>query len=201
MSVNGTVQKTINLGGITFNQTATPTGDGMVAHSVVVPVATAGSLSARTDDNMGVVDVSDSGHSFIQTDRVDLYWTGGSRRGVSVSSVSGSLISIDGGAGDVLPAESSDVQITKPKLLDAAITGDNVKAIFFHTSLLGQITLVDSVDAELMSKKVGVNAVYDWEENNGEVNPIAGDTVAGIYLSNSSTTVEATMKVGIVYTN
>src|SRR5688572_26126622 len=73
-----------------------------------IPVAVAGVLTTRTDDDTGVITTT-SAHGLQVGDRVDIYWDVGIRRGMLVSAVgSATTITVgtgvgDVGAGDVFP--------------------------------------------------------------------------------------------------
>lgn len=201
MSVLGSIAYTMSLGGVVFNQATAPSADSMIVQKVTVPAAKAGDLTTRTDADTGVVTVDDSGHSFIDTDRVDLYWDGGCRRGMAVSGVpSGAAVTIDGGNGDDLPVQDTAVTMIEPLLLDISVLGTNVNAIMLATAKLGQFVFVNVSDAEQYWRKIGAAFAWSWEENNGQVNPITGDQIEGVYLSHGEITA-VEMKVGILHDN
>ena len=200
MGIRSTIQKTLSVGGVVFTQSKTPLGDGMIVHNQSIAAGDLGSLSTRTDADTGVVTVDDSGHAFNVGDRVDIYWAGGCRRGMAVTVVSGALITVDSGDGDDLPSQGVDVTIIEPTLFDIVVLGTNVNAILLGTEKLGQFSFVDSSAAEDFQKEVGAGCVWDWLEDNGETNPITGDSIAGVYVSHGHTAA-CLMKVGIVYDN
>lgn len=73
-----------------------------------------GTLTARTDANTGIITVAS--HT-VRTDPSNVHpvtvtWTGGSRTGMRVTSVSETTISIDGGSGDDLPSTSTSIVVT-----------------------------------------------------------------------------------------
>lgn len=200
MSVAASIQKTMTLGGVRFPQTDAPTGDGFIVHDVSIDPGDTGSLITRTDANTGVVTVDDSGHAIIQTDRVDVYWSGGCRRGMEVTNVSGALVTIDGGSGDDLPIQGTTLTVIEPTLLDVVVLGTNVNAILMYTDKLGQFTFVDSVPTEHYHVELGEGCSREWMENDGVTNPITGDSINGVYVSHGDAAA-ATMRLGILYDN
>ena len=64
-----------------------------------------GTLGTRTDDDTGVVTLS-TGHGIATSDVVDVYWSGGVRYGMTAT-VSTNDVTVDGGSGDVLPAQDT----------------------------------------------------------------------------------------------
>jgi hypothetical protein len=172
----------------------------MIVHNVSVAAGEAGSLSTRTDNDTGTVTADDSGHGISDGDRVDLYWDGGCRRGMTVGTVSGADIPIDGGNGDNLPTQDTSVTIVLPEELDLNVTGTNVNAILFYTAKHGQFVLEDDGSVEALAKEVGEAVTWIWHDGDGQDNPITGDTIEKVYLSHDDTSA-ATMKVGVVYDN
>ena len=200
MTVAASIAQTMSLGSITFNRATAPVADGMIVHQVSVPAADPGDLTTRTDDDTGVVTVDDSGHAFAVSDRVDLYWAGGCRRGMNVTVVVTTAVTIDAGAGDNLPSQGVSVTLIEPTLLDVSVLGTLVKSILLAAAQLGQFVFVNVSDVEQFQQKVGTGHAYVWEEDDGNVNPITGDQIEGIYLSHGAEAA-ATMKVGILHDN
>ncbi len=66
-----------------------------------------GTLGTRTDDDAGVVTLS-TGHGIETEDVVDVYWAGGVRYGMTAT-VSTNDVTVDGGAGDALPTQSTTI--------------------------------------------------------------------------------------------
>lgn len=200
MSVSLSVTKTNSLGGKTFNESTTVTGDGAIVQELSVAAGSAGTLTTRTDADTGVVTVDDSGHAFAELDRVDLYWTGGARRGMSVSSVSVNGVTIDGGSGDDLPSQDTVVTLIEPTEVDAVVLGTNVNGIVLYTSQIGQFVFADSGDSEHLAVELTAGKAYSWTEGNGTTNPITGDSIAKVFVSHGGTS-SATMRVGVLYDN
>lgn len=70
-----------------------------------------GILTARTDADTGEITMSSANHPVETGDTVDVSWAGGSRTDMTVGTVSGSTVPIDGGSGDDLPATSTPVVV------------------------------------------------------------------------------------------
>ena len=83
-------------------RTVTRTASSQIGHETApqLPAAKAGTLSARTDDNTGVVTLA-AGHGLEVGDVVDVYWSGSGnyRYGMDVTVVDGNDVTVDGGAG------------------------------------------------------------------------------------------------------
>lgn len=200
MSVNAGISKTMSLGSVTFNLSATITNEAVIVHDVLVPKADLGSLSLRTNNTEGTITMDESAHGINTGNRVDLYWATGERRGVTVGTVSGAQVPISGGNGDNLPSLSTDINVAVCTQLDMVILGTNVNCILLYTQALGQFVFEDAVGEELYVKR-GAGCVYDWYENNGDDNPITGDSIIAVYVSHNDTTGSKIMKVGVGYDN
>ncbi len=70
-----------------------------------------GSLTTRTDRDTGIITVTDSDHGITDSDTVFVWWVGGVKRTMSVSTVSGNLITVDAGSGQNLPVVGTAVEI------------------------------------------------------------------------------------------
>lgn len=201
MAVDATFRETITIEGRTFVNRTTVSGDGQIIKSVSVPAAKAGTLTTRTDDETGTLTMG-SGHGITTGAIIDLYWTGGARRGITVGTVSGTSVPIgadDAGAGDVLPAADTAITASTRTNEAFAVTGNNVVAIVFSSDLRGTFVMAGSDDAEDLGAVVGgaseEDRCYVWESTRNGTNPIAGDDITQLFLSNSDSTNAATMNV------
>lgn len=70
-----------------------------------------GTLTTRTDDDTGEITVVGGNRGLTTSETVDVYWSGGSRTGMSITNVAGAVVTIDGGSGDVLPSTSTAMWI------------------------------------------------------------------------------------------
>src|SRR5690606_6519409 len=98
------------------------------SHELVLPAAFAGELTTRTDNDTGVVTVEDSEHTIETGDTVDAYWIDADglmqvRYGMEAT-VSTVEITLDGGAGENLPAEDTEVTVSAQVEIDTDFAGD-----------------------------------------------------------------------------
>lgn len=205
MTISATIRKTHSMGGVSFTESQSITADAAIVHDVSAPVAWAGELTTRTGDTVGTITIEESAHEIDTGDRIDLYWTASGvrryRRGVTVGTVSGNLVPITGGAGDVLPTQSADIVAAPTLELNVGIDGDNVVAILLYLGVRGQFTFTstESEDVELMNQVVGAIQCWDWNENNGEVNPLTNDSIGKVFVSQSGVTAAATARLAIAH--
>jgi len=124
----------LTVGGISIQNSIARTADHPNTYEVSLPAGTAGTLTTRTDDDTG--DITAAGHGLVATDDVDVHWDAAgvmkNRYGMKVSAVAGDVVTVgtapgDIGAGDVLPAATTAVVITKQVTVNTTVDGDTVQ--------------------------------------------------------------------------
>lgn len=156
-----------------------------------------GVLSTRTDADTGVATLS-GGHGVSSSDRVDVYWTGGSRRGMAAT-VSSNDVTIDGGSGDDLPAQSTEVVVMVCTEEAHVVTGNDVKALALYTPARGTFVFAESDDSEVFAVTLDAGGVFHWWEGSGLTNPLAGGAVTKVFLTHADSESAQTMKIGILH--
>lgn len=196
MPFNSSLSNRYVIGSKAFPANLSVSTDGILEKEVSVAAAKTGTLTTRTDANTGELTMA-AGHGITTGDRLDLYWTGGSRRGITVGTVASNAVPIDLGSGDDLPSTSTAITAMVPHFEDFVVTGDNVKSMVLYSSIAGQIVLVDSYDAEVLAVSTGAASgweqCYGWIYGNGVSNPLAGEYPAGVYFSHGDSANAALM--------
>ena len=177
MSLAGTLEIIINAQGIRIAGNVSKAATvGIEPIDTVLPVGQAGTLTTRTDNDTGVATLS-TGHGIISTDKVDVFWTGGSRYNMTAT-VATNAVTVDGGSGDNLPAQDTVLVVTKPASFDATFDGDNLVLIGAGASQDTRLSFLDS----------------------GTATPITGNAVASVKASNASSTTTSNFKLtGLQY--
>lgn len=197
-----TISYTVGIsgGGMSVSKSYSITADSIASYEVTLPVGKTGELTTRTDDNTGVATM-DSGHGLATSDVVDVYWSGGVRYGMTAT-VAGDAVTLDGGAGDVLPATSTDVVVTEQVVINANIDGDEVEFIAVSleytdpsSTAVGHADFQESDDTQVAHLDLTANQPYIVNVNGGATNPFTGDPIAQIKASNGSSSEAATFKV------
>lgn len=195
MSTSFTITKNLQAGGKTVAERQTIAAGQGILRVESVPAAKAGTLSTRTDNTTGTLTLGAS-HGVTTGARIDLYWTGGKRRGVTVGTVSGTSVPISGGTGDNLPSQASTIQAAVAQEYAMGCDGDTVVVIFAGSEARGTIVIADGSGVELHHINLAMDGqAYDWNENNGVTNPLAGDTVAKVFFTHNSTAAAKTMQI------
>jgi len=157
--------------------------------------AQTGTLTTRTDDNTGVVTLS-TGHGIVNG-KVDVYWATGVRYGMDAT-VATNAVSIDGGAGDVLPTQDDPCTVVIPTAIEVNFDGDDAQIVGImyrnpsDTGAKAHLSLTDAgaaiiKEADLVhdTEPGGVNNV--WDIANGDTNVFTGNRITAGSASHDST--------------
>lgn len=189
----------VTINGVRYEQASTITSDSTELKSASVPAAKSGSVTTRTDDNTGVITMS-AGHGFTTGQKVDVFWTGGSRRGMDAT-VATNAVTVDGGNGDVLPALSTAITAMVPTSVPMAFAGDDLDALSVGcpTAVSGWAVFKNSGGTVLASYQIpsGTRA-KTWATGLGITNPLAGATVATVEFSHGATSAQE-MTASVVF--
>lgn len=193
--MQATITSTVQCGGVSVQSTITREAEGSnTPYSDTIAAGSSGTLSTRTDDNTGVVAAA-AGHGIVTSDTVDVYWATGVRYGMDAT-VSGDNITVDLGAGDVLPAQSTAVVITKQIEVNADFDGDDMVLFYAYANVRAHLDFQDSGGASLFALELDdENPLYWWASDTEIALPITGNAVAAIFISNGTTSA-GTLKTG-----
>jgi hypothetical protein len=202
MSNQLVIQNQFTLNGRVYQNKATISEEGLVSKIVPAPVAKTGTLTTRTSDSEGELTMAAS-HGITTGARLDLYWDGGSRRGITVGTVSVNQVPLTTatGAGDVLPADETAITASVPAEEEFLLTGNSLQALLFYGDQRAIVVLTGADDAEDFGREVGsdteVGRTFLWyaDDPNAPTNPVSGDTVAKAFISNGSSSTAAQVRV------
>lgn len=183
-------------GSDSFSENFEVSGSALERATPTVPAAKSGSLSTRTDNDTGVATMA-SGHGFTTGNKVDLFWSGGSRRQMDAT-VSGNAVTLDGGSGDNLPALNTAVTAMVPVSVDFTVEGDDVVGLAAFCPARGWIAIIDDEAAEAKVFEFESFSGQSWISGSGITNPLAGVTTASAKFSHASTSPQ-TLKLLAVY--
>lgn len=179
-----------------------------IPFSPSVPKAFTGILTTRTDNDTGVITIDDPAHTVLNGDKVMVYWeddivahTKGRRRMMSVTALAGQAATIDLGLGDNLPTVLTPVIICSMVEVDAAFVGNDAVGLVMASGSQEANFVFDSVaPAELLYVALTANKSYVWSAASGIANPLAGLTVATLWIGHNNTSAAA-IPTGAVFIN
>lgn len=191
------------IAGYEFQSLRTITDDGAIIKEASPAAAKSGSLSTRTDDETGTLTM-DAGHGITTGARLDIYWDGGERRGITVGTVSGTSVPIgadDSGAGDVLPAQDTDIIAMVPTEEALTVTGDNVSWFGVSSRGRGTIVFANASDAEVAGYVIAddTERAFVWDATKGGTNPLASGAVTKVFFSHADTAAAMTQRAVVLF--
>lgn len=196
------VSQSTSLGGRSGQSRVAISGEGLASKEVTRPVAKTGQLTTRTDANTGTLTMA-GGHGITTGARLDVYWENGSRRGMTVGTVATNSVPIDGGAGDDLPDNLTQITAQVPQEEALSVVGNNVVAIEMYATKRGTVVFTDGSDVELAASVDGLGLDQErtqlWFDTINPTNPLSGDTVSKVYFSNGDPDAEASLRAQCLY--
>ena len=190
----------ISGGGLTISAGKTRTVDNVEGFDPALPLGKAGTLTTRTDDDTGVATLS-GGHGITTGMVCDVYWATGTRYGMDAT-VAANDVTLDGGSGDILPAQSTPLVVTPQVQITLALDGDllalfGIKAEYADQNSLAdaQITFFDAGNAEVAHLDLEANRLIVIDVAGGDANPFTGNPITYARATNGSATEACTLKM------
>jgi hypothetical protein len=197
-----------SIGGVSISGTMTRLGATPIGVSPDDPLdaGNAGTLTTRTDNNTGVFTATSSDHDIVNGNKVDVFWDGGSRYGMTVTGVSGTAITIDLGAGTNLPVLTTAMVVDKQVVFDVDAAGADVVMAMAATQRRGLCVFYKADDTVLAHQDIGIsgNDGEPWlvyVSDAGMTNPFAADDIGYMTFSNGSSEGSSIVSAGILLDN
>lgn len=199
---SGSINTVVSIGGISMSSTISRTESGQISHQPSALAAGKESTDwSKTDANTGDATLA-SGHGISSGDMVDVYWPDGVRYGMNAS-VASLVVTVDGGAGDDLPVDDTVMVVSPIVQIDSDFDGDLVSILGVMSTKRGHVNFrsveTSGVGGALLAQELLANEAYTWASNIGVTNPLTGDPVARIDVSNGDPDDEATIKIVALY--
>lgn len=205
---NATISNRLTVDNTAYIYANTVAADSVIrtekAGDTILAVAKIGQLTTRTSATVGELTMA-SGHAITTGQRLDIYWeeagVKGCRRGVTVGTVASLAVPFTLGSGDNLPTNLTAVTAQVPAEEAFLVTGSNVQFIFAKATRRACIVFADASSAELHAIEAELDGTtgggYQWFTGNGVTNPLAGDAVAKVFISNGSSAATNAVVVGV----
>lgn len=196
MTATASISIRTTVAGVTISQSITRNEEVESHASIALPAGKAGTLTTRTDDNTGVATVA-TGHGITTSDKVSVFWTGGSRYNVTVTATTSTTISIDSGSGDNLPLATTALVVTKEVTAAIDVDGDKIVAIATKTTQRSSVEFKTAVPASVVRYDMAANEGRFYVEGVDMTNDLAGEVIASVVAANGTTT-DATLDIGLL---
>lgn len=203
---NATYGLSLSIGGVTIQPASVVrSGDHPNVFEVPLPVGAAGTLSTRTDNDTGVVTAA--GHTLLVGNKVNVFWSGGRRYGMTVSAVAGNDVTVgtlagEVGAGDAFPAQGTAVVITKQVQINSQIDGDEIEIIGViaessnpASTAKAHVDMQDSGNVTVRQFDLTANQPQIHDIAGGAANPYTGNQIEKTLAANGSSTEALTLKI------
>ena len=199
MTLEGSIQFIVSIGGVNISTTLTDTATGADTQNAALNKAWAGTLTTRTTDIAGEITATDAGHTITTGDVIDIYFTAGVAYGATVGTVAGTAIPFTAAAGTVLPTEDDAVNACVVTTLDVDIDGDLIQMLVATVPTRWHIVFEDVGDAVLDAQVALADYPYFYIAGAGMTNPLAGNAVDEIHVSCEDLADTKTFEMGILY--
>ncbi|MBN2024083.1 MAG: hypothetical protein JW809_14970 [Pirellulales bacterium] len=180
------VAATIEVAGASIVSKLAREADGLIFHDPTLAPGKAGTLTTRTDANTGVATLG-AGHGITDADKVDVYWAGGLRHGMDVTAYDGTTITVDGGAGDDLPAQGAALVVGVRQEIDVDFDGDDVQFLSAHCPERAHVDFQTGASVSVHAQELPAEEAWTWAADQGVANPLGGDPVGKVLASCGST--------------
>lgn len=196
MSVTAKMTRKATLQGVSYNSTIEKAADNVATFDADLAAAKTGALTTRTDNDTGTLTMA-AGHGIATGARLDVYWDGGCRYGMTVGTVATNSVPVDGGAGDNLPAAATEITAMVPDSEALVVTGNNAVGLLTSTTSQAQAVAVLATSGDVLIKACVMNEdggnSYTYLSGDGQSNPVSGGAISKVFLSHGDST--ATRKV------
>lgn len=182
MAITATLTGNIQIAGVSMPLAFSRSNDGGIARDIVLAAGQAGTMSATSN----TVTLDSTPVGLATSDTVDVYWDGGLRHGCSVSAIDGNDITLSGGSGDALPAESSAVVLCEATEINYDVDGDDINLIAGYFSGRGFMD-IRSDSASLYSREFAAASTWFLDIASLDSNPLTGDPIDSVRVSNGTT--------------
>lgn len=188
MAFDLTCVKQFSVAGKSYVHQETLSSDAVEALEASIPIAVTGELTTRTDANTGTLTMDSASHGITTGAKIDLYWTGGQRRYMTVGTVSGTSVPIDLGSGTDLPVATTEVIAAVVQVFTVSIAGDDVLSLLATADFTRcQIVLNSTGPVEELAIHLNASEAYDWLSTSTVANPITGDAITEIHITIADT--------------
>jgi hypothetical protein len=196
----GRIASTFTVGGVSFTSQLTKEAEGSIGQDPTLAAGIAGAISSAGVDGLA------TGHGIEGSDVIDVHWddpddgTRKCRRGLTVDTANANDIEFDetpAGAGDSLPDEDTACVVCVQTSIETTFDADSAEIMCLYCPTDAVVDFRASA-ASVAAVKLEGGAAWWWVNGQGFANPLTGDPIDEIIVSNGGTSA-ATLKIGVLY--
>lgn len=195
-------QSQVVIGGVAYGIGVSAVATSSAEVQATLPAAATGVLTVRTSNTVGTLTMTTGAGGLSTACVFDLYWAGGSRRGVIAGTVAGSSVPITGGTGDNLPIATTAITAQIPTSFPLAVVGNNLQALAMigGAGAFTMFSIQSVAPAELFAvPNLPTGFGYDWLTGCGVANPLLAVTADHVLISNGDSTQPTTVRLSAAF--
>jgi hypothetical protein len=196
---SGSYSVALQIAGLSLTRSVSVNADaakifGDASSPIALPPANAIAGANYTNNGDGTATaILAEGHNLVDG-KADLYWAGGVRYGCTVD-VTGTSVSISGGAGDALPASATACTIANQVQVNAAIDGDEVLLVGIGSPKRAHVDLQDASGATVKQTELKPGEPFTWDASSATPNPLTGNPITKALASNGDSAAASTLQI------
>ena len=102
------------------------------------------------------------------------------------------------GYGDNLPIATSALVVKKQQVVNMVFDPTALKVVRVMATVRGHIEWIDESDVSVMGQELIANEPWEWKSGQGITNPLTGDPIKEVRISNGTTTA-GTISIGVLH--
>jgi len=198
MTVTATVTSNDSIAGLSMQGLTTRSASAQIGFSDDLAVAKVGALTTRTSDTAGTLTMA-AGHGFTDGQIITIYSATSVTYGCTIGTVSSNSVPFTTGAGDVLPADETAITAQVETTQNVDFDGDLLQLICAMATRRGHIRFIDSGSAVLAASELIASEPWRWVADQGVTNPLTGNAVDTVVISNGDSSNTSTIKMGALF--
>jgi hypothetical protein len=187
--MRASISASVTIAGESASLSQTRTADGNAGTTPTAPPASVGELTTRSTASSGVVTTTDT--ELVTGNLAVLTWTdadGNLKHRYNVAcTVAAFVVTISGGAGDDLPAVSSDINIALQVRASVTFDFDDMDTFAVSMNVRGVVALMDATDAVKLVMDMDAGGLGLWTKDTGFPAPITGTRVTYVLVGSGNT--------------
>jgi hypothetical protein len=194
MGLTHRIQIQAQVAGLAINCAIEKTTDVQAAYRETVAAAKSGTLHIRTSATVGTLTLADN-HGITTGNKIDIYWSGGCRRGVTVGTVATNEVPFSLGTGNDLPVAATAVTASKRTAGNLSFIFADVVILMASCEKAAVVTFIDGATEYPIALAAGEPYLIVPPLTDGALTGLT--TIASILVSQSDSAAGHEVLVGV----
>jgi hypothetical protein len=184
------IQVRADIGPVSIRSSLVRSAEAQFGMELDLPAAVPGTITGT-----GATLAAD--HGLTEGNAITIYWPSGRRYGLTIDSVDGQQITFSGGKGDALPAEGTDVLVSKERGTVFGFAGHQLTLLLMSCPARSCVRFLSSEGTLMVGADLAAGEPWTWWDNQVDENPFGRGLVGIIVASQAGPTMQA-VKMGLV---